>query len=829
MGEGKIVRISGPLVVAEGMPSPIMYEVCYVGDEGLIGEVNRIEGNRVYIQVYEETTGLKPGEKVVGTGSLLSVELAPGIIGGIYDGIMRPLTILREKGDFIRRGVKASPVSHDKKWNFKPLVKKGQKVVAGDIIGEVPETSLVVNKVMIPYGIHGTISWIASEGEYTVDDVIARVLTKDGEKDIVMLQKWPVRKARPFFKKITPKEPLITGQRIIDTFFPVAKGGTSAIPGGFGTGKCVLGDTKVLLSNGELVPIKEVFDWGSDDGYPIMEGRENLCRFKDPIKVISFDGKKFVEGKATHVYMGYSKWLVKVKTRGGREFRVTPFHKLLVLSNGKVRERFAATLRSGDLLIAPSFMVPEKLSKQDEIFGGDKIEIKKGFRGEEAHRVLKEIRGMEFDGLSRNDFEFTELCYDLAKSALKYEYDGLRVRVLGRSHSHFFLDEVSEVSLEKYGGYVFDITVERFHNFVGGDMPTIFHNTVMLHQLAAWADADVVVYVGCGERGNEMTEVLKKFPEYKDPRSGKPLIDRTVLITNTSNMPVAAREASVYTGITIAEYYRDMGYHVALMADSTSRWAEALREISGRLEEMPGEEGYPAYMPSRIAEFYERSGHVIALGSDRREGSITITGAVSPPGGDFSEPVTQTTLRIIKTFWALDVELARRRFFPSINWFTSYTLYSEILSRWFEKHVNPEWNILKKKAMAILERRREIMEIARLVGVTNLSPRQRLLMEVGKMIEEDYIQQNALHPVDAFCPLKKMYRMLRVIIRFYEGAQRLLALRVPIEKIVHLPVVHEIARMKYIPYEDKEEMERRFDDIERKLVEQFEKLKEVHV
>ncbi|MCD6380972.1 MAG: V-type ATP synthase subunit A [Candidatus Odinarchaeota archaeon] len=824
MGEGKIVKISGPLVVAEGMPSPIMYEVCYVGEEGLIGEVNRIEGDRVYIQVYEETTGLRPGEKVVGTGSLLSIELAPGIIGGIYDGIMRPLTILREKGDFIRRGVKASPIRHDKKWNFKPSVKKGQKVVPGDILGEVPETSLVTNRIMVPYGINGTVSWIAPEGEYTVDDTIARVLTKDGEKEIFMLQKWPVRKSRPFFKKISPKEPLITGQRIIDTFFPVAKGGTSAIPGGFGTGKCLTGDTKVLLSNGELVPIRELFNWGLDEGYPIVEGKNRLYRLKDPIGVISFDGEKFLEAKATHVYMGRSEWLVKVKTRGGREFRVTPSHKLLVFSNGRVEERAAATLRRGDLLIAPSLISLENASKKDEMFGRERVKIDKKFGG----KYKKEIEGMEFDAFDRRGFEFADVFYKLAGSGFKYGYDGLRVRVFGRSHFPFFLDEVSDVSLERYGGYVFDITVKKFHNFIGGDIPTIFHNTVMLHQLAAWADADVVVYVGCGERGNEMTEVLKKFPEYKDPRSGKPLIDRTVLITNTSNMPVAAREASVYTGITIAEYYRDMGYNVALMADSTSRWAEALREISGRLEEMPGEEGYPAYMPSRIAEFYERSGHVIALGSDRREGSITITGAVSPPGGDFSEPVTQTTLRIIKTFWALDVELARRRFFPSINWFTSYTLYSEILSRWFERHVSPEWNILKKKAMAILERRKEIMEIARLVGVINLSPRQRLLMEVGKMIEEDYIQQNALHPIDAFCPLRKMYRMLRVIIRFYENAQKLLALRIPVEKIIQLPIVHEIARMKYIPYEDGDEMEKRFDEIERRLSEQFGKLKEVH-
>ncbi|HHF59179.1 MAG TPA: V-type ATP synthase subunit A, partial [Thermoplasmatales archaeon] len=477
MIEGKIVRVSGPVVEARGMKGAKMYDVVRVGDENLIGEIIRLNQDMATIQVYEETTGLKPGEKVVSTGNPLSAELGPGLITSIFDGIQRPLVQIKESvGDFITRGVDVPALDRKKKWDFKPLVKKGDKVTSGDVIGEVRETSLVTHRIMIPPGIEGKIRDIVDEGKYIVEDIIAKVETKEGQKEIKLMHRWPVRKGRPYRKKLDPTAPLITGQRVVDTFFPIAKGGTAAIPGGFGTGK-----------------------------------------------------------------------------------------------------------------------------------------------------------------------------------------------------------------------------------------------TVMLHQLAKWSDADIIVYIGCGERGNEMTDVLREFPELKDPKSGEPLMNRTILIANTSNMPVAARDASVYTGITLAEYYRDMGYDVALMADSTSRWAEAMREISGRLEEMPGEEGYPAYLASRLAEFYERAGRVITLGSGEREGSVSVVGAVSPPGGDFSEPVAQNTLRIVKVFWALDSDLADRRHFPAINWLRSYSLYVDSVREHWEQ-IGKGWADLRTKAMTLLQKEAELQEIVKLVG-----------------------------------------------------------------------------------------------------------------
>ncbi len=582
MIEGKIVRVAGPVVEARGMKGAKMYDVVRVGDENLIGEIIRLNQDMATIQVYEETTGLKPGEKVVSTGNPLSAELGPGLITSIFDGIQRPLVQIKESvGDFITRGVDVPALDRKKKWDFKPLVKKGDKVTSGDVIGEVRETSLVTHRIMIPPGIEGKIKDIVDEGKYTVEDIIAKVETKEGQKEIKLMHRWPVRKGRPYRKKLDPTAPLITGQRVVDTFFPIAKGGTAAIPGGFGTGK-----------------------------------------------------------------------------------------------------------------------------------------------------------------------------------------------------------------------------------------------TVMLHQLAKWSDADIIVYIGCGERGNEMTDVLREFPELKDPKSGEPLMNRTILIANTSNMPVAARDASVYTGITLAEYYRDMGYDVALMADSTSRWAEAMREISGRLEEMPGEEGYPAYLASRLAEFYERAGRVITLGSGEREGSVSVVGAVSPPGGDFSEPVAQNTLRIVKVFWALDSDLADRRHFPAINWLRSYSLYVDSVREHWEQ-IGKGWADLRTKAMTLLQKEAELQEIVKLVGPDALPQRERAILEGARMIREDFLQQSAFHEVDTYCPEKKQYEMLRIILDFVDKMMRAIEKGIHIDDVLKMKSRELIARMKIV---ENEKFEKEFKKIEKEIDREFETL-----
>jgi len=582
--KGEIVKVAGPVVEAVGCEGARMYEVFRVGDEGLIGEVINVEGDRVTIQVYEETAGLQPGEPVRGTGELLSVELGPGLLTQIFDGIQRPLPEVRkEVGDFVERGVMLPALDRKKKWEFTPKVKEGDKVEEGDILGTVPETELIEHRIMVPPEISGEVIEIADEGEYTVEETIAVIEDEEGEEhEVKMYQEWPVRRPRPYKRKLDPEEPLITGQRVIDTFFPVAKGGTAAIPGPFGSGK-----------------------------------------------------------------------------------------------------------------------------------------------------------------------------------------------------------------------------------------------TVTQQQLAKWADAQVVVYIGCGERGNEMTEVLEDFPELEDPRTGKPLMERTILVANTSNMPVAAREACIYTGITMAEYYRDMGYDVALMADSTSRWAEALREISGRLEEMPGEEGYPAYLASRLAEFYERAGRVVCLGSDDRIGSVTVVGAVSPPGGDFSEPVTQNTLRIVKVFWALDSKLADRRHFPAINWLQSYSLYLDDVEDWWHENVGKDWRKLRDEAMEILQRESELEEIVQLVGPDALPESERLILEVARMIREDFLQQNAFHEVDTYCPPEKQYEMLKTILHFRDLAEEALDKGVSIDDILEMKVIDDIARMKEIPNEEavdeirkiRERMEEEFNEL----------------
>jgi len=564
MSKGKIIKIAGPVMIANGMRGSQMYEVVKVGREELIGEIIELEGGKATIQVYEETAGIEPGEVVEGTGMPLSVELGPGILKGIFDGIQRPLEVIKnETGTFITRGVSVSSLDRKKKWEFKPLSKSKTMVSSGDFLGEVQETDVINHKIMVPPNVKGELIKIASKGKYTLEDVIATVKTSEGNKDLTMLQKWPVRNGRRFKEKQDPITPLLTGQRIVDTFFPVAKGGTAAIPGPFGGGKTILG-----------------------------------------------------------------------------------------------------------------------------------------------------------------------------------------------------------------------------------------------HQLAKWCDAEVFIYIGCGERGNEMTEVLEEFPEIEDPTTGKPLMERTVLIANTSNMPVAARDASVYTGITVGEYYRDMGYSVALMADSTSRWAEAMREISGRLEEMPGEEGYPAYLASRLADFYERAGRVTTLGSKEREGSLTVVGAVSPPGGDFSEPVTQNTLRITKVFWALDATLADRRHFPSINWLRSYSLYLDSIEGWWKDKVGDEWKEIRIKAMALLQKESELQEIVQLVGPDALPEKERIVLEGARVIREDFLQQNAFHEVDTYCSGEKQFAMLKVMLDFYDKSLNAVNTGIPAKKLAEIDVKDEIAKLKYVEEKD---------------------------
>ena len=559
MSKGIIKKVAGPLVIAEGMRDANMFDVVRVSNQRLIGEIIEMHGDEASIQVYEETSGLGPGEPVESTEAPLSVELGPGLITSIYDGIQRPLDdIMKVCGTNLKRGVEVPSLKRNLKWNFVPTVKAGDHVENGDIIGTVQETIVVNHKIMVPYGMSGTVKEIKA-GEFTVEDVVAVITTEQGDKELTMMQKWPVRRGRPYLKKLPPEMPLVTGQRVVDTFFPIAKGGVAAVPGPFGSGK-----------------------------------------------------------------------------------------------------------------------------------------------------------------------------------------------------------------------------------------------TVIQHQLAKWAEADIVVYIGCGERGNEMTDVLNEFPELKDPKTGQSLMERTVLIANTSDMPVAAREASIYTGITIAEYFRDMGYSVALMADSTSRWAEALREMSGRLEEMPGEEGYPAYLGSRLAQFYERAGHVISLGKDKREGALSVIGAVSPPGGDISEPVSQATLRIVKVFWGLDSSLAYKRHFPAINWLTSYSLYLDNMEKWFNEKVAPDWMTGRQKMMSLLQDEAELEEIVKMVGMDALSAGDRLKMEAARSIREDFLHQNSFHEVDTYSSLKKQYLLMKLVVAYYEQGVDALEKGANIQDLVKLDVREKIGRFKYV-------------------------------
>ena len=573
MKVGKVIKVSGPLVVAEGMEDANVYDVVEVSDNKLIGEIIEMRGDRASIQVYEETTGIGPGDDVYSTGSPLSIELGPGMLEQMFDGIQRPLEALQAKaGDFLLRGVSVSPLDREKRWDFVPTVNVGDEVSEGNIIGTVQETTVVSHKIMVPPAVSGKIVEILP-GYHTVDEIICKIETDDGIKELNMIQKWPVRRGRPYSRKLDPIRPLVTGQRIIDTFFPVAKGGAAAIPGPFGSGK-----------------------------------------------------------------------------------------------------------------------------------------------------------------------------------------------------------------------------------------------TVVQHQLAKWADAEIVVYVGCGERGNEMTDVLMEFPEILDPKTGQSLMKRTVLIANTSNMPVAAREASIYTGITIGEYFRDMGYSVALMADSTSRWAEALREMSGRLEEMPGDEGYPAYLASRVADFYERAGYVKCLGEDR-EGALTVIGAVSPPGGDISEPVSQATLRIVKVFWGLDYALSYRRHFPAINWLNSYSLYQDKMDKFMDESIDRKFSAHRIQSMALLQEESNLQEVVRLVGRDSLSEADQLKLEVAKSLREDFLQQNAFHEVDTYCSLPKQFKMLSLILGFYDEAKKALDAGVYLDEILKIESREGISRSKNIPENELEKFDELFETV----------------
>jgi len=1058
--QGVISRVAGPVIVAKGI-KPRMYDVCRVGNEKLMGEVIQIEGEKVIIQVYEDTSGIKPGEPVINTGEPLKVELGPGMLGSIYDGIQRPLPVLiKQMGDFIRRGVDAPGLDPDKKWDFKALAKKGDDILGGGILGEIEENPGIIHKVLLPPNQKGKISEIKS-GKFTVNDVIGKL---DNGFELKLKHNWPVRVARPVSSKLKPEAPLITGQRIFDALFPLAKGGVAAIPGPFGAGKCVAGDT-LIFANAELIEIKELFELHfNNKENQVVESNEyeNLIKLKKPLKIYAFNKDKTEEGIATHVYKGKTNRLIEVKTRSGRNVKLTPVHKLFrVDENLEIVETEAQNLNEGDFIASPrkidfaetyqdynlnfecricdeeiigsipiliegycrknnttkkslaklirvpyhtlmnfylkrnypskSFVtslykligkkleinsikverdslivkvpkifseefsellgylmsdgmikgsqsvhffnqkekllnrtsylieklfglkskryyartvdaivvnsraivriledfgyplnkksrnikIPSKLLKSpdsvinsflvayiscDGHVGKKEVEITTASRQMQSgisylllrlgilHRLRQRvINGSTYYRVFISPREAIKLApyYDkefyynsndivpITSGLLRRILDGRKPYELERegistttyySNSrqtvktfskvvdllnidylqefksaldYVFCDEIVSINIIEGEADVYDITVPITHNFVGGNFPMILHNTVSQQQLAKWSDADIIVYVGCGERGNEMTEVLTEFPELVDPRTGKPLMNRTVLIANTSNMPVAAREASIYTGVTIAEYFRDMGYSVALMADSTSRWAEAMREISSRLEEMPGEEGYPAYLSTRLAQFYERSGRAIPLGT-KKEGSVSIIGAVSPPGGDFSEPVTQSTLRVTKVFWALDAKLAQRRHFPSINWLTSYSLYLNTIEPWFAKNVAADWHSLVGEMMSILQEEEKLLEIVQLVGSDALPERQQLTLLVARLIREVLLQQNAYHDIDTYCELRKTYSIMKFIAHFSKLANFALDSGVRLQQILATKAKDRLSEVKFV-------------------------------
>ncbi|MFW9994466.1 MAG: V-type ATP synthase subunit A [Candidatus Odinarchaeota archaeon] len=778
---GTIVRIAGPVVDIEGLTDAQLYELVRVGKEGLLGEIIRIrkiKGRTICTaQVYEETAGLVPGEDAFSTGQPLSVELGPGLIEQIYDGIQRPLALIVEAtGDFIQRGVVVSPLDKKREFEFTPLVKPGDEVHGGQVIGSVPETSLITHKILVPPDIEKATVKRIEQGTFDLETVICVLTTEKGDVvDITLVQRWPVRRSRPFLRKEGATVPLLTGQRILDTFFPMAKGGTGAIPGAFGTGKCVTGDTTVYLTNGTKIPIRELFDQALKSGNIIENSEEEtLIHLSDSIEVFSFDGCSIEPHKASYVYRGKSNTIYEIITRSGRKARITPVHKLLRFNGEIIEEVEARNLDKDDYLVVPApRWFSENLSIDNSL--EDNFEIPSAIQA-------------SFNSVESSDQSET-LSISKSSSTTNISQD-------------ICFDKIKEINIYEEDTTVYDITVEGPHNFVGGHLGLILHNTVTQHQLAKWSDAQVVVYIGCGERGNEMTEVLKEFPELIDPHSGEKLMKRTVLIANTSNMPVAAREASVYTGITIGEYFRDQGYDVAIMADSTSRWAEALREISGRLEEMPGEEGFPAYLASKIAEFYERAGRVITLNGDNS--SITVVGAVSPPGGDFSEPVTQNTLRTVGVFWALNKPLANARHFPAISWLESYSLYSDSLDEWFVNNASPEFVTLRDDAMALLQKEKELREIVQLIGEDALPESEKIILQTTRMIREFFLQQHS-YSSDSYCSLDKQYKMMKAIMKFHEVVKRLFDEGVPLRVLMEVPQITELSLMKWKQDEEFEE------------------------
>lgn len=1090
---GKIVKISGPVVVAEGIENARMYDVVKVGEMGLVGEIIRLSAATATVQVYEDTSGIRPGDPIETTGRQLSVELGPGLLTSIYDGIQRPLDVIRKSsGDFIQRGLTATPLDEKKKWKFEPSLKAGSEVGQGDILGTVQETGIISHKVMVPFGVRGKIKEIRA-GEFTVSQTVCTITGSSGEVNVRLKQEWPVRNPRKVVRKLPPTEPLITGQRVIDTFFPVAKGGTAAVPGPFGSGKCVTGDTPVLLGDGTVERIEDIYRKYSETGERVWIDGEEFIRLSEPLELYSFKGGKIGKSETSLLYRGKSDSVMRVRTRSGREIRITPVHRLFkVNGRGEINETMAQDLVKGDSILsarnipvedkevaldvyslstarsldrnvseyisivlkmarkegieiklpahvrhnltrknnkinpklswikeicesagrplpAPELLVGDRdsnpvrlpstvspdlgeflgyfvsegyirgtgtvvfanreeelldrfLELSTSLFG---ISGKKEYREGKTRNALLHSRVLaEFlinlgtgesaafkkipdpvlksgravisafltayfigDGsFGKNAVEFStespvlELqisylltrfgilhrrftrwtggrpyyatavtgkanvgklapllrpvhhkvsrvrnCLDSQKSTFNAvdiaPISGDYTEELYRKHTSYsrllqqgvetfscpgngeemgvnsyktfagalevgmgpgvqdiavldvssalesvFRDEIAQID-EEIGPFdVYDFSLPDYgYNFVGGHGGIILHNTVVQQQLSKWADSDIVVYVGCGERGNEMTEILTLFPELEDPKTKRPLMERTILIANTSNMPVAAREASIYTGITIAEYYRDMGYDVALMADSTSRWAEALREISGRLEEMPGEEGYPAYLGRRLSEFYERSGNSIVVGGGDRKGSISIVGAVSPPGGDISEPVSQNTLRVTRVFWALDASLASRRHFPSFNWLNSYSLYRNDLFQWFNQNVSRDWEPTYSDAMSTLQKEAELQEIVQLVGYDALPEKEKVILDIARMIREDFLQQSAFDEIDTYCSVKKQILMLKSIMHLGSELKKQIDAGKTMTQLQGIKARGKISRMKEIRDEDIEQ------------------------
>lgn len=1078
--QGKVVWVSGPAVKADGMAAARMYETVEVGEARMIGEIIRLTGDVAFVQVYESTSGLKPGEPVYGTGQPLSVSLGPGMMGNIYDGLQRPLNIIAEKsGSFIGKGVTAPQIPFDQLWDFTPRVKVGDDVVGGTILGVVPETELIEHRILAPPDLKKSkVVDVVKPGKYKVEQIIVTVESGGQKIPLKMYHRWPVRIPRPIVERYDPEIPLLTGQRVLDTYFPIAKGGTGAIPGGFGTGKCVPAGTPVMLADGALVPIEELYA-RAPQSLAQAVGENEIAIPVSGMQVISFDGRKFVKKSVTHVYRGVTQSLVKIRTSSGKVVTVTPAHKLVrFLPNGAFQEWAAGNLNVGEYLVTPrkipistvyqeidSYSIEgrvvdedvkksiraliaelssklgtrkalaQKLGISDLVFteyssgrnnpttgfvrnlyslaglelpeitylsierranraeiprrmeedfaeflglllsdgmiAGRQIRFfnndpsllhrfaelaKKLFDVDCAEKLFRNVNGVCFNSLiiirllrslgyprkrksqnvkvppiisrspesvvasfvkgyylgdgtyGKRVVEFSSqskafingLSYLLGRLGILYsisrgKYEGHRLIIsserqvrnfytivfgedrmarrvpkvagiepylndvgpykTGKSQTRDLVPLSADVlrgifaakfvknyvnNGERLGAFkftelvqgadasvlsaisglvealnwvvieqiediqtiageqpVYDITVADTHNFIGGHVPMILHNTVTLHQVATWADARVVFHVGCGERGNEMTEVLVKFPELKDPATGRPLMERTILVANTSNMPVAAREASIYTGVTMAEYYRDMGYDTVLVADSTSRWAEALREISGRLEEMPAEEGYPSYLASRLAEFYERAGRVKTLGTPERNGSVTLVGAVSPTGADFTEPVTTHTIRFIRTFWALDTGLAYSRHYPAINWMTSYSGYVNTIAKWWTKNVDKEWESLRGESYEVLQREDTLKEIVRLLGPESLPDEEKLILEVARMIKIGYLQQNSYNAVDTYCSPQKQIKLMKLLVTFHKEALNALRSGATLNQIKAMPIIPTLLRAKF--------------------------------